>query len=141
MPIPQRLDYYRRDTHGLALITLVGEIDLDSSPLLHEALAQCLHDGMNTIDIDLASVTFCDCHGLGILLDAAHHAIVAGGALRLRHPGAVVAQLLTLTGTDSLLLGRPVGAATNSLAPLPSSRRETEQRPAATVLALTGGAR
>ena len=51
MPIPQRLDYYRRDTHGLALITLVGEIDQDSAPLLREALEGCLRDGMNTVSV------------------------------------------------------------------------------------------
>jgi len=141
MPIPQRLDYYRRDTHGLALITLVGEIDQDSAPLLREALEGCLRDGMNTVDVDFASVTFCDCHSLGILLGASQQAAEAGGALRLHHPSTTMARLLTLTGADGVLLGLPVEAVTNFEDLLPSSGRGAEPRPAATVLAVTAGAR
>ena len=161
MPIPERLDHYRRDTHGLALITLVGAIDLDSAPLLREVLEHCLHDDMNTIDVDLTRVTFCDCHGLGILLDASRQATAAGGALRLRHPSAAMARLLSLTGTESVLLGRAVDAVTSAVMntltsavantltsavahskdPLPPRHRKAEPGPAATVRALTAGVR
>ena len=149
MPIPERLDHYRRDSHGLALITLVGVIDLDSAPFLCEVLEHCLHDDMNTIDVDLTRVTFCDCHGLGILLDASRQAAAAGGALRLRHPSAVMARLLSLTGTEGVLLGRAGDAVTNAVThavthskdPLPPRHRKAEPGPAATVPALTAGVR
>ncbi len=107
MPIPQRLHHYRRDTHNLALIALAGEIDFATAPLLRTALEQCLRDGVSTIDVDLAAVTFCDSYGLGVLLNVSQRAFAAGGALRLRHPSAVVARLLAHTGADCLLSGRP----------------------------------
>lgn len=141
MPIPQRLHHYRRDTHNLALIALVGEIDLATAPLLRTALEQCLRDGMSTIDIDLAAVTFCDCYGLGVLLDASQHAFAAGGALRLRHPSAAVARLLALTGTGCLLSGRPFDAAVDSRRPQPAPGYRVVRRAFAAAPALTAGVR
>ncbi|WP_063771539.1 STAS domain-containing protein [Streptacidiphilus albus] len=142
MPIPHRLDHYRRDTHDLALIALVGEIDLDSAPRLRTVLEQCLREGMSTIDVDLTAVAFCDCHGLGVLIDASQQAFAAGGGLRLSHPSAAVARLLALTGTDCLLSGRPVDAATSprqlqSAAP----RHRVVRRAGAAAPVLTAGVR
>ena len=138
MPVPQRLHHFRRDTHNLALIALAGEIDLATAPLLRTALEQCLRDGMSTVDIDLTAVTFCDCYGLGVLLDVAQHAFAAGGALRLRHPSAAVARLLTLTGSGCLLAGRLVDAAADSGWSQPAPRYRVVRRAFAAAPALTG---
>ncbi|MFD9395163.1 STAS domain-containing protein [Streptomyces sp. NPDC060000] len=92
-----------------ALITLSGEIDLDSAPLLCASLERCLRDGSHTIDVDLTSVRFCDCSGLNAFLRAAQQTTVAGGALRLHHPPPMLARMLELTGCGFLLLGPPFG--------------------------------
>jgi anti-anti-sigma factor len=100
-PLPLRL--YRHDTKSRALITLAGEIDVESAPLIRNALARCLRDGIRTIDVDLTTVTFCDCSGLNAFLGASRLTAAAGGSLRLHYPGPAVSRLLDLTGSESLL--------------------------------------
>ncbi len=108
MPIPQ-LTVYRHDRSTRALITLVGEIDLATVHAVRESLAQCLHDGIRTIDIDLTTVTFCDVTGLNAFLHASRATALSCGRLRLHHPSPTLARLLALTDTDTLLLAVPDG--------------------------------
>lgn len=108
MPFPQ-LTVYRRDRRNRALIALAGEIDLESAPLVRTSLAQCLRDGIRTVDVDLTSVTFCDCSGLNAFLYAAQQTAEAGGTLRLHHPPPTLGRILDLTGCGLLLLGPPLG--------------------------------
>lgn len=122
MFLPQ-LTVYRRARGNRALITLSGEIDLDSAPLLCASLEQCLRDGTHIIDVDLTSVRFCDCSGLNAFLRAAQQTTVAGGALRLYYPPPMLARMLDLTGCGFLLLGPPSG-------PLPSALGDTPAPPA-----------
>ncbi|MFI1172586.1 STAS domain-containing protein [Streptomyces melanogenes] len=102
MSLPQ-LNVYRHDREARALITLAGEIDLATAPLLRETLARCLHDGIRTVDVDLTPVTFCDCSGLNTFLDAAELTTAAGGTLRLHYASSAVHRLLELTGSTFLL--------------------------------------
>jgi anti-anti-sigma factor len=108
MPRPQ-LAVYRHDRGKRALITLAGEIDLESAPLVRTALARCLSDGIRTIDIDLTPVTFCDCTGLNVFLHAAQQTTEADGTLRLHHPPPTLGLILDLTGSGFLLLDDPLG--------------------------------
>lgn len=108
MPFPQ-LKIYRHDRRNRALITLAGEIDLESAPLVRTALARCLRDGIRTVDVDLTPVTFCDCAGLNAFLYAAQRTVESGGTLRLHHPPLTLARILDLTGCGFLLLGPPPG--------------------------------
>lgn len=106
MPLPQ-LTVYRHDRRKRALITLAGEIDLESVPLVRASLEQCLRDGIRTIDVDLTPVSFCDCSGLNAFLHAAQQTTVAGGTLRLHHPPPMLVLVVGLTGCGFLLLGPP----------------------------------
>jgi anti-anti-sigma factor len=119
MPLPQ-LTVYRHDRRKRALVTLTGEIDLESAPLVRAALARCLRDGMRTIDVDLAPVTFCDCSGLNAFLYAAQQTTEAGGALLLHHPPPMLGLILDLTGSRSLLLGVPFGHLSPPLGGVPA---------------------
>ncbi|MCM2425130.1 STAS domain-containing protein [Streptomyces sp. RKAG337] len=114
MPVPPLLDVHRHEYGNRTRITVVGDIDLDSAPLLRASLEQCLLDGIRSIDVDLSAVTFCDCTGLNLLLSARRRTAAAGGALRLRHLSKSVARLFALTGFTSLLVTPRVG-----LVPLP----------------------
>ena len=65
-----------------AVISLSGEVDLATIPLLHDALAKALaHHPGRTLVIDLDGVTVLDDTGLGILLGAAGSAREAGADL------------------------------------------------------------
>ncbi|MDO0933244.1 STAS domain-containing protein [Streptomyces sp. DG2A-72] len=108
MPLSQ-LTVHRHDQRKQALITLSGEIDLESAPLVRESLERCLRDGIRTIDVDLTPVTFCDCSGLNAFLHAAQQTTVAGGTLRLHHPPTTLARILDLVGCGFLFLGLPFG--------------------------------
>ncbi len=65
-----------------AVITLSGEVDLGTIPMLHDALSKALtHHPDRTIVVDLDGVTVLDDTGLGILLGAAGSARQAGADL------------------------------------------------------------
>ncbi|MEV7737115.1 STAS domain-containing protein [Streptomyces sp. NPDC088921] len=104
MPLPQ-LTVHRHDRRTRTLITLVGEIDLESAPLVRASLEWCLRDGIRAIDVDLALVTFCDCSGLNTFLHAAHQITAAGGTLRLHRPPPMLTRIVRLADCGFLLLG------------------------------------
>ncbi|MFJ4201785.1 STAS domain-containing protein [Streptomyces sviceus] len=118
MPLPQ-LTIYRHDRRKRALITLAGEIDLESAPLVCAALARCRKDGIRVVDVDLTPVTFCDCSGLNAFLHAAQRTMEAGGILRLHNPPPSLARILELTGCGYLALGLPPGHLSPSLGDVP----------------------
>ncbi|MFJ2237673.1 STAS domain-containing protein [Streptomyces sp. NPDC087859] len=118
MPVPQ-LTIHRHDQRHRTLITLAGEIGLESAPLLRSTLARCLSDGIRIIDVDLTPVTFCDCSGLNAFLYAAQRTREAGGILRLHNPPPSLGRILELTGCGFLLLGLPFGHLSPSLGDVP----------------------
>ncbi|MEW1862115.1 STAS domain-containing protein [Streptomyces sp. NBC_00669] len=107
MSLPHALHAHRHDTENRAMITLTGEVDLDSAPLIRETLGRCLLDGIRTIDVDLTAVSFCDCSGINAFLAVALRTTEAGGVLRLHHPAPAVARVFALTGSAALLLDEP----------------------------------
>ncbi|WAU82828.1 STAS domain-containing protein [Streptomyces sp. Qhu-G9] len=119
MPVPQ-LTICRHDRRKRALITLAGEIGLESAPLLHAALARCLSDGIRIVDVDLTPVTFSDCSGLNAFLYAAQRTTEAGGVLRLHNPPPSLGLILELTGCGFLLLGLPLRHLSPSLEDVPA---------------------
>ncbi|MGW2618687.1 STAS domain-containing protein [Streptomyces sp. NPDC001500] len=118
MPLT-RLTIDRHDRRKRALITLTGEIDLESAPLVSAALARCLSDGIRVVDVDLTPVTFCDCSGLNAFLHAAQRTKEAGGILRLHDPPRSLGSILDLTGCGVLLLGHPPGRPPPPLGDIP----------------------
>jgi anti-anti-sigma factor len=109
------LTVHRHDRGKRSLVTLAGELDPTTAPLVRGALAGCLEDGMTSIDVDLTAVPFCDSSALNVFLEAAGHATTAHASLVLHHPSAQTARLLALTGTAPLLLGPPAPPAPPSL--------------------------
>lgn len=112
MPISHLLHISRRDEGDRALITVSGEIDLETAPELRHALQGCLLDGIRVIDIDLAAVPFCDCSGLNAFLAARGSASASGAVLRLHSPTRTVLRLLTVVGVGRILLGVPAAEPT-----------------------------
>lgn len=118
MSVPQ-FTIHRHDCRNQALITVTGEIGLESAPPLRAALAQCLSDGIRIVDVDLTPVTFCDCSGLNVFLYAAQRTTAAGGILRLHNPAPSLARILELTGCEFLLLGPPLRHPSPALGDVP----------------------
>ncbi|WP_371671465.1 STAS domain-containing protein [Streptomyces sp. NBC_00289] len=141
MPLPP-LTIHRHDRRNRALITLAGEIDLETVPLVRASLERCLRDGIRTIDVDLAPVTFCDCSGLNAFLHASHRMTAAGGTLRLHHPPPTLVLMLDVAGCDFLLPGVPFGRLPPPPGNAPAARATAvpPHRPVPPASALAGGA-
>ncbi|HET6966080.1 MAG TPA: STAS domain-containing protein [Acidimicrobiales bacterium] len=66
------------DAHArTATITVVGEVDLATAPVLREALAQCFSERRRIV-VDARQVTFLDMVGAGLLVSAAQRAAEGG---------------------------------------------------------------
>jgi anti-sigma B factor antagonist len=137
--VPPMLQVFRHDNHNHALITLAGEIDLDSAPLVGASLERCLHDGISAVDIDLTNVTFCDCSGLNAFLYALLRNAGAGGYLRLHYPSPALERLFALTGSGSLFLSLPDPHAGNSPTPQQPSPSPFSESPFTPVARTLGG--
>ena len=67
---------------GVAVISLSGDVDLATIPLLYDNLVRALaHHPGRMLVVDLDGVTFLDDSGLGVLLGAAGSARQAGSDL------------------------------------------------------------
>lgn len=67
------------------VITLAGDIDIQTAPALREQLAS-LPPAPQVIVVDLSAVEFLDSSGVGALVGAAATLRAAGGSLRLACP-------------------------------------------------------
>ncbi|MFF3491983.1 STAS domain-containing protein [Streptomyces sp. NPDC002795] len=135
MPLPQ-LNVYRHDRNSRALITLAGEIDMESVPLLRKTLEGCLRDGIRTFDIDLTRVVFCDCTGLNTFIEAAQQVSAADGSLQLHYPPPMLTRMISLARC-SFLLSNPVPAPMPATLPVPCF--ETLRRLAPVAPVASGG--
>ncbi|MGX5184670.1 STAS domain-containing protein [Streptomyces avermitilis] len=102
MALPQ-LNVHRHDGNTHALLTLAGEIDLTTAPLVRAALTECLRDGIRTVDVDLTAITFCDGSGLNAFLTAYQIAHEAGTTIQLHYPPPPTARVIEITGSGFLL--------------------------------------
>ncbi|MFH9426112.1 STAS domain-containing protein [Streptomyces sp. NPDC017529] len=119
MSLPD-LNVYRHDKRSRTLITLAGEIDLATAPLVSASLRECLYGGMRVIDVDLTAVTFCDVSGLNAFLHAAAQATRKGGILRLHYPPLALLRILSHSDSALLLSGVPASHRESAPAPWPA---------------------
>jgi anti-sigma B factor antagonist len=97
---PARLDVRRVD-HPLGIVlTLAGELDLATAPVLRERLDAALHGGAVVV-IDLSRLRFIDSSGLGMLVGAERQLRESGGQLVLVRGPRAAHRPFELTGLDS----------------------------------------
>ncbi|MCD7441163.1 anti-sigma factor antagonist [Streptomyces lincolnensis] len=124
-PVPLKLSV---DTVGdRVVVTVSGELDLESDHVLYQSLNDALDHAEGGVDLDLAGVEFCDCSALNVLLRVRHRAVRTSKSLALRAASPAVERLLGLTSTRSLFTGstdeeQADGAAT-AWSPSPPSER------------------
>jgi anti-anti-sigma factor len=100
-PSPLEIDVQRDDAS--ATITISGEIDLETSGALHDALAnvyQC-----RAVHLDLSGVDYMDSTGLRTVLVAKGDIERAGGSLDVVAASSIVSRLIEITGIDDLIAG------------------------------------
>jgi anti-sigma B factor antagonist len=87
---------------GKASVKVSGEVDIQSSQVLHEHLQEVLDTGTSSIIVDLGDVTFLDSTGLRVLIAAFQRCQRAGGELRIVSPQPNVRRVLEITGLTDL---------------------------------------
>ena len=95
-----------RPSPTVALVTVVGEVDLATVSLFRDWLISVLHDETHAvIDVDLAGVSFLDCAGVGALVLVRTIAVHAGRQMRVTHLQPAIRRILELTGLLNALTG------------------------------------
>ncbi len=89
--------------HG-AVLTLDGDLDNLSVPVLREALDAIYAAGCFTILLDLGNLAFTDSSGLGAMVGAWRRCQREGGNLTVANPSPSVRRLMDMTGISKLLL-------------------------------------
>ncbi len=96
------LDVTVRTVDRTAVVTVAGEIDVYTSPLLQERLVEVLREGLSSIVLDLSAVTFLDSTGLGVLITGLKRCRSADGDLVLVTAQPNVLKVLEITGLNDV---------------------------------------
>ena len=106
------------NTDDSVVVSIRGQLDLDSGATLTETLDRVLDRPQPRVVIDLSGVEFCDSTGLSALVVGHNRAEAAGGWLRLAAPGEFLGTLLHTVGlTPRLAVYPTVGDALAGRAP------------------------
>lgn len=98
-----RLELDSRALGEYVVVSVNGEIELDTADELDSYLDGMLRQDVRRVVLDLSGVEFCDSSGLRVLLRAHRHATLLGGSLRLACPGPTVRKVLQISGLDAHL--------------------------------------
>jgi anti-anti-sigma factor len=81
-----------------AIVTVAGEIDVDSATAVRDRLFECVEQGSTKLVIDCSELDFCDSTGLNAFLAGRLRAQAAGGAVHLVGVQPAVARVFEITG-------------------------------------------
>jgi anti-sigma B factor antagonist len=85
------------------VLSVAGEIDLDSSPRIADAVEDAFEAGALELWLDLSRVEFMDSSGVHLLLETHARLRDLNRRLAVICPGGVARRLLDLTGATGLL--------------------------------------
>jgi anti-anti-sigma factor len=83
-----------------AVLTVTGDLDLTSRPLLAERLTAALAAVPRRLVLDLAGTSFMDAGSARVVASAGQF-LACGARLVIRHPNPMVRRVLKLTGYDA----------------------------------------
>jgi anti-anti-sigma factor len=105
LPVPPRhvppvppLTIETRLTAGTATVVIRGELDIATTPLLAERLAEILGRDPQRLVFDMTQVAFVDCAAIRLVVGAGQ--VLPGGRRSVIRPSAPVLRILDLTGMD-----------------------------------------
>jgi anti-anti-sigma factor len=78
------------------VLSLAGELDLSSAPLLEAQVAEL--EGLGSCVVDLHRLDFIDCAGLRALVNLSQELTARGGRLVVTRPKGLVAKVLDVAG-------------------------------------------
>jgi anti-sigma B factor antagonist len=89
----------KSDAGGLAVIELVGEIDLSNADAVRASIDSTVSQAHERIVFELARLEFLDSSGIALLLWAAAQA----QSVQLRQPSDIVRRIIEVTGLSEIL--------------------------------------
>ncbi|WP_411080184.1 STAS domain-containing protein [Streptomyces sp. cmx-18-6] len=89
-----------RRERGALVLTVSGDLDIDSVPPLGRALDSAVADGAGPVVVDLSGVGFADSTTVNVLLQGQSS---LGSRLRLASPSPFMQRLIGMIGLDSAL--------------------------------------
>ncbi len=84
-------------------LSVTGELDLATTPILEDEVHKTLLDGAKRIEIDLANLSFIDSTGLRMFLQLNEQAVSGGWSFLMLKPSGPVRTILQITGAGDEL--------------------------------------
>jgi anti-anti-sigma factor len=98
------MEFSSREMHGCKILSMVGDLDLYSSPgACGELIANIQTAQGKKIVVDLSEVSYIDSSGIGVLIAAFSQARKLGVGLRFANPTAEVQRVVRLTSLNGFL--------------------------------------
>jgi anti-sigma B factor antagonist len=91
------------DRRPPAVLSVGGDLDLNTAPELMQALTRLVDGGERRVVVDLAGVGFCDSSGLSVLVRVRNRLTGLGGSVTLAAPTPIVQRVLEISGLDEIL--------------------------------------
>lgn len=89
---------------GIAILTIAGEIDAETSFELEDAIENLLFDGKSRLVLDFSQVDFLASAGLRVLLSAQQQAKKLGGQVRLCGMSRHVSKVIEMVGFNRMFI-------------------------------------
>jgi anti-sigma B factor antagonist len=102
LAFPSSFEVKTTEPNGLAVVAVVGELDVATVPQLSQELDGLAEPG-RVILVDLSETEFMDCAGIAALVVASEHQRELGGDLILDAPTRAVSRLIECTQIDKLV--------------------------------------
>jgi anti-sigma B factor antagonist len=90
-----------QDEGPWVVVSVLGDVDLSTSPTLREALANAVGRRLNVV-VDLSRATFLDSTGLGDLVRGREEALEIGRQFHLVVTNPRIQRVLQITGLDEV---------------------------------------
>jgi anti-sigma B factor antagonist len=92
------LSLVTRDTEGVAVVAVEGEIDVYTAPRLRDKISDLVGNGCYQLVVDLEAVEFLDSTGLGVLVGGLKKVRAHGGTLHLVCTQERLLKIFRITG-------------------------------------------
>jgi len=96
------LDIRTKHDGDVCTISLDGEIDVYTAPVLKEELVNAIQGGCTHLILDLEKVGFIDSSGLGVLVSALRRAREKDGTVRVVCTRENILKIFRITGLDKV---------------------------------------
>jgi anti-sigma B factor antagonist len=109
-PVPQlrglasimELDVDIAREEASCIVTIAGEVDVYTSPVLKERLIEAAEDGCSVVIVDLDQVGFIDSSGLGVLVGALRRLRERGAEMHVVCTREQILKIFRITGLDKV---------------------------------------